>query len=241
MDTKTARTIGIQLATKIRESDYQAASLLLRPILRERIPFRLLDILGNEIGRESSELTNPFLENMAAEGTMGGWIVIASALQQQAKTDLSTALIAVCHYVIQADVWYAADSFGERVPGHTLVNQFNQTLSILSGWRDDPNRWVRRMVGVSAHYWAKQAHGKSACMPQVERLLDLLKPMFTERDQDAIKGIGWGLKTLGRYYPDIVVEWLIGQSNRPHRALMMRKAIKYLPAALREKVTGRTS
>jgi hypothetical protein len=83
---------------------------------------------------------------------MGGWIIIASVLQQQAKNDLPGALSAVCKFVTLADVWYAADSFGERVPGHALVDQFESTVSILSVWREHPNRWVRRMVGVSVHY-----------------------------------------------------------------------------------------
>lgn len=25
---------------------------------------------------------------------------------------------------------------------------------------------------------------------------------------DAVKGMGWGLKTLGRHYPDLVADWL---------------------------------
>jgi hypothetical protein len=60
--------------------------------------------------------------------------------------------------------------------------------------------------------------------------------MFTEREQDAIKGIGWGLKTLGRYYPEILADWLVHQVDRPHRELMLHKATKYLPPNLRAKV-----
>jgi hypothetical protein len=52
--------------------------------------------------------------------------------------------------------------------------------------------------------------------------------MFEERDVDAIKGVGWGLKTLGRYYPELVSGWLKKQVARPHKALMERKARMYL-------------
>jgi hypothetical protein len=48
----------------------------------------------------------------------------------------------------------------------------------------------------------------------------------------AVKGIGWGLKTLGRYYPDLMSDWLtvlVLQEKRPHRVIMLRKACTYLP------------
>lgn len=240
MDTKTAREIGKSLAGMIHESSYQAADQVLFPILSTRTPFRILDVIGNELGFETLDSSRPYYDHIAERSTMGGWIIIASALHLQSKIELSAALSAVCDYVIAADIWYAADSFGERVPGHALVELFEPTVAILSAWRQHPNRWVRRMVGVSVHYWAKQARGKSIFASQVERLLELLEPMFTEREQDAIKGIGWGLKTLGRYYPEIVTDWLLLQLDRPHHALMLRKAVKYLPADLREKVTGKT-
>lgn len=55
--------------------------------------------------------------------------------------------------------------------------------------------------------------------------------MFEEWEMDAVKGVGWGLKTLGRHYPDLVADWLAQQvvhRRRCHRALMLRKATTYL-------------
>jgi len=78
-------------------------------------------------------------------------------------------------------------------------------------------------------------------VPQAKELLALLEPMFEEKDEDAIKGIGWGLKTLGKYYPDLLTDWLaqqvIHRQRRP-RALMLRKALINLPARQRARVTG---
>jgi hypothetical protein len=59
----------------------------------------------------------------------------------------------------------------------------------------------------------------------------LLEPLFEEWDMDAVKGVGWGLKTLGKQYPDLVADWLAQQvvpNRRRHRALMLRKALTYL-------------
>ncbi len=62
--------------------------------------------------------------------------------------------------------------------------------------------------------------------------------MFEEHDIDAIKGVGWGLKTLGKYYPDLVAEWLTGvvQRRTDYRALMLRKAMTYLPPRQRARI-----
>jgi len=42
---------------------------------------------------------------------------------------------------------------------------------------------------------------------------------------------------MGRYYPELVADWLVQQAGRPHRALMLRKATTYLPSELRQRVT----
>ena len=144
-------------------------------------------------------------------------------------------------FVIAADVWYATDILGERVPGPALVADFQPALDLLARWREDGNRWVRRAVGVSVHFWAKRARGAAERAPQAAALLALLEPMFGEWDMDAAKGVGWGLKTLGRHYPDRVADWLAQQvvpDQRRHRALMLRKALTYLSDEQRARATG---
>jgi hypothetical protein len=64
--------------------------------------------------------------------------------------------------------------------------------------------------------------------------------MFGEWEMDAIKGVGWGLKTLGRHYPDQVADWLVEQvvhQGRRHRALMLRKALTFLSEEKRARLT----
>ena len=112
-------------------------------------------------------------------------------------------------------------------------------MILLAPWREDENRWVRRTVGVAAHLMAKRAHGAPEHVPQVQAVLDFLEPMFEERDVDAVKGVGWGLKTLGKYYPELAADWLaqVIQHRRRYRALMLRKALTYLPARQRARIT----
>jgi hypothetical protein len=236
--SEEARELGLHLAVLIGAGQIEAAYALLESALTSRTPFRLLDQIGETLGVDQKKAVNAFLDHIASFRTMGGWPVIASALRQQLAYDLSGALARCRQYVITADVWYGTDILGERVPGAALVDRFDQALPALVPWRDDPNHWVRRTVGVAVHLWAKRARGSLERAPRAKELLAFLAPMFEERDIEAVKGVGWGLKTLGRYYPDLVANWLPLQIRRPHRALMLRKALTYLPASQRERVTG---
>ena len=240
MNLQSAQELGDRIAALLENGEIEKAVELLSSTLAERTPFRLLDAVGAHICCEPHEAIHAYLDRIAAERTMGGWVVIASVLRQQLPFDLSGAFERCCTYTESADAWYATDIFGERVPGPALVGQFEPALGILATWRESPNRWIRRITGVAVHYWAKKARGAEPYRTQVCSLLDLLSPMFTERDWDAIKGVGWGLKTLGRYYPEIVSDWLVEQTPRPHRELMVRKATAYLPEEFREQVIRST-
>jgi hypothetical protein len=235
MKIQEARDLGDQISVLVAAARLEEAYVLLSPLLLTRTPFRLLDAIGAH-AQARGEMVNAFLDRIAAEHTEGGWVVISSALRQQTGGDLAGAFGRCRGYVSAADIWYGADIFGERVPGPALVAQFDAALVCLSPWREHPDRWIRRMVGVAVHYWAKQAHGAGQYLPQVGALLDLLAPMFTERDTDVVKGVGWGLKTLGKYYPEPVSDWLVRQSARPHRALMLQKATTYFSVELRRRV-----
>ena len=236
MRTAEAREIGEYIARRVSAGDFEEADMLLTPILSSKAAFSMLDILGCRIGKESPERVNIYLDRISSQRTMGGWVVIASALRNQLSVDFHGAIQQCEKYTRLSDTWYGVDIFGERVPGPAMVADLETTLEIIRPWRDDDNRWIRRMVGVSVHYWAKATRGSKRIENDVESILDFLVPMFTERNYDAVKGIGWGLKTLARYYPDILTDWLITQKTRPHTALMMRKAVTFLPAELKERV-----
>jgi 3-methyladenine DNA glycosylase AlkD len=230
---------------------------LLAPVLAGRTPFRLLDLIGEAVGTGTleeacpelalsevegrSRRVNVFLDRAAADRTEGGWVVIGSALGQQLDRDPAGAFARCRDYIIAADVWYATDILGERVPGPALVTDFQPSLDLLAPWREGANRWVRRTVGVAVHFWTKRSRGAAEHTAQAEALLAFLEPMFEEWDMDAVKGVGWGLKTLGKHYPDLVADWVAQQvvhRQRRHRAIMLRKALTYLSDEQRARVTG---
>ncbi|MBU0511606.1 MAG: DNA alkylation repair protein [Chloroflexi bacterium] len=236
MKTKDAIQLGEQISPLVQAGEIEAAYALLAPVLAGKTPFPILERIGKTFGTGPIETTNPFLGRIAADKTMGGWVVIGGALNAQSERDLPGAFARSRDYIIAADVWYGADIFGERIPGPGLVTHFEDALILLQPWRDDSNRWVRRTVGVAVHFWAKRSRGDAAHTPQASSLLALLEPMFTEWEMDAVKGVGWGLKTLGRYYPDLMVAWLPGQIQRHHRAIMRNKAMKFLSDELHARV-----
>jgi 3-methyladenine DNA glycosylase AlkD len=237
MNSKEATSLGSEVAELIQAGRLVEAAQRLATVLASRTPFALLDRIGIAIGKGELLPVNEFLGQMAAGKTMGGWVIIGSALGQQLERDLRGAFERCRSFVIAGDVWYATDILGERVPGPALVQHFEPALSRLAAWRPDQNRWVRRTTGVSAHFWAKRSRGAPEKAAQVVKLLAFLEPMFGEREMDAVKGIGWGLKTLDKYYPDLTSEWLMRQvAMRPCRALMLRKALTYLPPEQRARV-----
>lgn len=227
-----ARTLGTRIAAVLSDQDVKGAYGILAPVLAERTPFRLLDLIGAGCTEVPINIMDSFLNLVAEERTEGGWVVIAAALNA-ARENGSTGILERCRsYIIAGDVWYAADIFAERVPGPALLGDFYGTLASLDAWRSDPNHWVRRAVGVAIHFWAKRSGGDTNLKENAHDLLQFLEPMFTEWNMDAAKGIAWGLKTLGRYYPDSTSTWLEGQLRQEghrYRAIMLRKALTYLP------------
>ncbi len=241
MKAREARELGKRVATLVQTGQMAQAYTLLTPVLAERIPFPILGRIGEALGAGPPEAVNAFLEHIAATKTEGGWVVIGSALERQLDRDLAGAFARCQAFIIVADVWYATDILGERVPGLALVADFQPALALLAPWREHANHWVRRTVGVSVHFWTKRSRGAAEYVAQAEALLAFLEPMFEEWDIDAVKGVGWGLKTLGKYYPDLVADWLARQvvhRQRRHRALMLRKALTYLSDEQRARATG---
>ena len=236
MNRREAEQLGHRMVPTILAGDMEQAYALLAPVLAERTPFQVLGRVGEVIEVESKKTTDPFLNRIATGHTMGGWVVIGTALGQRLAEHMEGALARCRDYIITADVWYGADSLAERVPGPALLADFDRALALLSSWRKDDNPWVRRAVGVGVHFWAKRSRGATAQRARAKKLLGFLEPLFEEKHKDAVKGIGWGLKTLGRYFPEQVTPWLtiqIHEKSRTCRAVMLRKALTYLPDELK--------
>ena len=244
MKSREAQELGQSIARLLQEDQPKQAFELLAPILAKRTPFSMLRRIGGEIGQTPMACIGPFLSQIATAKTEGGWPVISGVLAVQLHQDLAGSLARCRSFIREAAVWYAADTMGEWVVGQALIETFRPTLELIRPWRADPDAWVRRSVGTSIHYWAKRSRGEDKLRHQASTLLSFLEPMFEEQETNAIKGIGWGLKTLGKHYPDLLSPWLAEQvikRQRPYRALMLRKATTYLSEAQKDQAVGNTS
>ena len=234
---KEARSIGHEIAEEINKGNVSSAYKIIFAYLNDRNPFRLLDLVGEALTNSSRSHLYLFLDMIAAAGSEGGWVVIASTLHSITGANARDIINKCRKYIIQADIWYACDTFGERVPGPALLSDFDQTLNLLSSWRCDTNPWIRRAVGVAVHYWAKRTKGEKSHHNNARILLDFISPLLEEKDIRAAKGVGWGLKTIGRYYPLIANEWLTNAlliEKRHPLAIVKRKALTYLPNEMKQ-------
>jgi 3-methyladenine DNA glycosylase AlkD len=148
---------------------------------------------------------------------------------------MMTCLEKTAEYIVLGDDWAKCDSIAERVWGRALVYDFTHAYSYLAKMRTQDNRWIRRAVGVAVHYFAKK---KPAAKTEMRKLLVLLSPMLGERNRDAIKGIGWGLETIGKHQPKLLTNFLKKNAKRAHPTkLMLRKATTYLSARIKQQLT----
>ncbi|MCA9998849.1 MAG: hypothetical protein KDE56_23965, partial [Anaerolineales bacterium] len=59
--------------------------------------------------------------------------------------------------------------------------------------------------GVAAHYATKKGLPK----PEVEAVLTLLLTVAGSSDYQVQRGVGWGLKTIAKFYPDLMKTYLV--------------------------------
>jgi 3-methyladenine DNA glycosylase AlkD len=227
VNASTAGETGRSCAGLLGEKGIEKAVAFLQPALDRKTSFTLLDIMGKEIGRSGLPLDDllSFTDKLAETKAMGAYVIIASALSCLLENNLPAAMDKTREYIIQGDTWYTADNMAERVPGQALVKEFNSAVPFLHQYLKDKNPWVKRSAGVAVHFFAKRIRNEPSKM---RRLLDLLAPVYEEKDVRIIKGIGWGLKTAGRYYPYELAAFLKSQRGKKTSALMLRKAVTYL-------------
>lgn len=214
-----------------QKNQAQVAADSLKPLLKSKCSFSKLDKLGSLIGNKAKQNPLRFFETfdcIVESQAMGGFVVVGEALVSVLETDFEASMQKSHEYIIKGATWYVSDIIGERSIGKAVVKHFEQTLPYLEKFLGDENKWVKRSAGVAVHYFAKRVLDNQE---KAKVLLDVLAPHIEERQVDVVKGIGWGIKTMGRIYPEVVVPFLIEQlkAKKKLSKLMLRKALKYLP------------
>lgn len=206
----------------------QAASQELKPILDIKCPFSKLDRLGREIGKASSDFGTliEVFDKIINHNAMGGFVIVGQALIWFLPSYLNEVIEKSREYIIKGNAWYVCDIIGERSLGHALVNHFDRTLPWLETLLKDDNTWVKRSVGGAIHFFSKRVLDQPE---KTKKLLQMVEPHLEEKQIDFVKGIGWGLKTIGRHHPDILVQFLKSQIEKKDVSkTLVRKAVTYL-------------
>ena len=170
-------------------------------VLAQKVKFPLLAYLAHELFDTYGRLgTWQIIEGLKGRPEAGSSVVAGVLLQCLLPTDLDIALEKGKALIVAGDCWYHCDHLGERVHGHALLTQFGSTLPFIREYTTDPNQWVRRSVGVAAHYATKKGLEAEA----VDTLLRLLLRRANSADYQEQRGIGWGLKTIGKFHPQLL-------------------------------------
>lgn len=186
--------------------------------------------MGEEIGGTLVDEPQKFIElsdQIVEYDAMGGYVIVGRGLTYFLENRFDKVMEKSKEYIIMGDEWYVCDIIGERSIGHGLVHYFDKTLPWLEEFLQDTNNWIKRSAGTAIHFFSKRVLDKP---DKTKKLLNLVGKHIEEKQEDAVKGIGWGLKTIGKYHPELLVEFLKKQldSGKDISGLMMRKAQKYL-------------
>ena len=233
---RDAEAVASKVEALIRKGSLEDALHLLDPLAFRRTKFTILDRVGMRLGQASlgKVIFLNALDRMISRGSVGYYVIAGSALAQRLRSNMMICLEKTAQYILIGDDWAKCDSIAERVWGRALVHDFAQAYSYLIKMRTNDNRWIRRAVGVAVHYFAKK---RPTATSELKKLLMLLAPMLVERNRDAIKGIGWGLKTIGKHQPKLVARFLKSHAGRTCPTnLMLRKAATYLPARTKQEL-----
>lgn len=201
---------------------------ILKPVLDTKCPFARLDMLGNRIGK--SGVLNPqkffkTFDTIIEYNAMGGFVIVGQALIHLLPHNFEKVMEKSREYIIKGDAWYVCDIIGERSIGHAIVSSFDEGVPWLKKFLKDDNKWVRRSAGVAIHFFSKRVVDQPE---KTKTLLQVVEPYLEEKQKDFVKGVGWGLKTIGKHHPDILVDFMKKQGNRNMSSLLVRKALTYL-------------
>lgn len=202
----------------------------LKPFLDKKCSFPKLDLLGREIGEAGVNQPDKFFEafDMIVDyKAMGGSVVVGQAMVPFLENRFEKAMQKNREYIVKGNKWYVCNIIGERSLGQALVNYFDKSLPWLEQFLKDENNWVKRSVGVAIHFFSKKVLDEPA---KTQKLLSLIEPYVEEKQVDVVKGIGWGLKTIGKHHPRILTEFLKKQlkAKKKLSKLIVRKAVTYL-------------
>lgn len=237
MNRKWARNVAERCVESINREDQEGFWSVLNPVLDAKVPFPLLDEMGRVLGTagklEPSKYFGVFDEIVATD-KMGGYVIVGQALAAFLETELEASIRKATEIIAEGERWYVCDIVGERVLGQALVAHFESAVSLLERMTVVEDQWVRRSIGVAVHFFAKR---RPEDVERMKQLLSLLSLLVEDKRVFVVKGVGWGLKIIGKYQPKLVEDYLQEtMKTKKISKLMLRKATAYLNERTKRKL-----
>jgi 3-methyladenine DNA glycosylase AlkD len=174
-----------------------------KKILSEKIRFPVLEYVAEQIwltvpSTKQLQLT----DKIAGLKKVGGNVLIGKILQLRLEQYFERSLEKAVDYIIVGDEWYVCDIIGERVMGLALLQDPGKTIPVLKKYTRHENKWIVRCVGVATHYAVK----KGLSEKHAEIMFGILLSCSGTTDFHTKKGIGWAVKTVAKFYPEIIAK-----------------------------------
>lgn len=169
--------------------------------LMHKVKFPILEYLTSFFYEKLSESQLiALLDEIIFRDRIGSYVVAGKALQMHYDQNPELVLRKVKEYMILGDKWYSCDLMGERVFGHAMLIDFENVFPAIKKASMHESIWVVRAVGTGIHYATKKGLHAAA----VEDLFDLLCEQRHRMEFHVKKGMGWAVKTVCKFYPEMV-------------------------------------
>ncbi|EQA71640.1 DNA alkylation repair protein [Leptospira noguchii] len=192
-------------------------------LLKKKIKFPLLEFIGKELYFKIPEMNQIyFMDQIIKLGHMGGYVISAIILQLRSEKHFEQSFNKAVEYILLGNEWYVCDIIGERIMGYFLLKEPERTFPILKKYIRHENGWIVRSVGVASHYAVKKGLGKK----YVEDTFCLLLSKMDTKDFHTKKGIGWAVKTISKFHPDIIQKFESSLLENPYIQPFFRRKIE---------------
>lgn len=176
-------------------------------ILKKKVRFPILEYATKTLfSRIPEKFHFSICDELIDLDEIGSYVISGMVLQLHLEDNFRKSIRKAGEYIIRGDKWHVCDIIGERAFGHSLLTRPQKTIPILLKNSLHPNEWMIRSNGVAVHYAVKKGLNKNA----VEPLFHLLLKHADAKGFHVKKGIGWAVKTIAKFHPEIIYTNLPG-------------------------------
>lgn len=240
MDQKTPKLVEI-IYSGLKEGSVQSTiSLVAKELEKERtdkLGFTktpLLNSLGQELGKLLLKEDWKFerLYELWVGGGRDEKLIVTSAVGEISKKDYENSKQFVLKILDDISDWEICDQLALKVVINLMLQNQEETVSLLEKWVKSENKWIRRLAIATIPPFIR------ARKTEFQICLSLLDKVMKEKDPDVRKAIGWALREVSKKEPKSVFDFLAkwaGIDNKNTRWII-KEGMKKLPKWQQEEI-----